>query len=125
VAEVLLPNSITRQQKVDWSISSPGNEWVYLYCASCGDDGGRVRKADIPNVEEFAFRLCDPCAEKYGKIDGTFFVPDEVFFAKVKEASIERMGRELVQDEVFKLLDDPNSFLSKLVKDRGTFLASE
>jgi hypothetical protein len=122
---VALPNSLPREPKTNPTLSGRGLEWLYIYCASCGKDGGSVLKCDVPNREEFAFYLCDPCAEKYGKIDGTHFVPDEMFFAKVREASIERHGRELLESEVHKLLDDPNSFISKLVKDRNTFLASE
>ena len=123
--KVLLPNSIPRSAKVDNSISSPGREWLFLYCASCGADGGRVLKTDVPNREEFAFYLCDPCAAKHGRIDGTYMVPDEVFFEKVREASIERRGHELAPREMLIELDDPNGFLTKLLKDRNTFLASE
>lgn len=121
----ILPNSLTKNPKVDASISGNGMEWLYLFCASCGADGGRVLKTDIPNREEFAFYLCDPCATKYGKIDGTYMVPDEVFFSRVKEAMLERCGRELKPTEVLVVLDDPNSFLSKLAKDRNTVLSSE
>ncbi len=122
---VLLPNSIPRSAKVDWSISDPGREWLFLFCASCGADGGRVLRTDIPNREEFAFYLCNSCAEKHGTIDGAYFVPDEVFFQKVREAQIEKEGRELTVNEITEALQNSDHYLAKLVHDRGTFLASE
>jgi hypothetical protein len=121
----VLPNSLTKDNKVDWSMSIPGREWMYLYCASCGGDMGRVLKAEIPNVEEYAGALCDPCAEKYGNIPGAWAIPDALFWQKVKEAQIEHHHRELTAKEVLKELDDPNSYHNKLVRDRNTFLASE
>ena len=121
----ILPNSLTRDPKVDASMSAPGREWFFLFCASCGADGGRVLKTDVPNREEFAFYLCEPCAQKYGAINGLWVEPDAVFFQKVKEAQLEREGRELTAQEVVQILDDPNSYLNKLARDRNTFLASE
>jgi hypothetical protein len=121
----VLPNSLPREKKVDLSMSRPGLEWLFIYCASCGADGGRVLKTDVPNREEFAFYLCDTCAPKYGAIAGTWAEPDALFWQKVKEAQLEREGRELTAVEVLKELDDPNSYLNKLVRDRNTVLASE
>ncbi len=121
----VLPNSLTKDKKVDWSMSVPGREWMFLYCASCGTDMGRVLKADIPNVDEYAGALCDPCAEKYGGLPGTWATPDAMFWEKVREAQLERQQRELTAGEVLKELDDPSSYLHKLIKDRNTFLASE
>lgn len=123
----MLPSSLTRSPKVDPTMSAFGREWLYLYCASCGKDGGRVLKTDVPNKEEFAFYLCDPCGAKYGNIQGTYAVPDEVFFEKVKQAALERklQPQDLTEQTIVILLDDPESWLSKLAKDRNTFLASE
>lgn len=125
--QTTLPNSIPRAQKVDYNLSSNGMEWLFLYCSSCGVDGGRVLKTDVPKIDgrEFAFYLCDPCAVKYGAIDGTAFVPDELFFQKVVEAQMEREGRILEIEEVAVALDNPDHYLSKLVKNGNTFLASE
>jgi len=120
-----LPNSLPREKKVDSSMSVPGREWLFLYCASCGADGGRVMKTDVPNREEFAFYLCNDCALKYGNIAGAWSEPDAVFWQKVKEAQLERHRRELTAQEVVKELEDPNSYLNKLVRDRNTFLASQ
>lgn len=122
---LMLPNSLTTTPKVDWNLSGPHGKWLYLFCASCGADGGRVLETDVPNREEFAFYLCDPCAAKYGAIDGSYMVPDEVFFQKVKEAQLERFGRELTVPELLKEMEDPNSLLLRVAKDRNTFLASE
>ena len=82
-------------------------------------------KTDVPNREEFAFYLCQPCADKYGSVAGTWAEPDALFWQKVKEAQWEREGRELTPREILEKLDDPHSYLNKLVGDRNTFLASE
>jgi hypothetical protein len=119
-----LPNCLTREKKVDFNLSRNGVTWLYLFCASCGADGGRVMETDIPNAEEFAFYLCDGCAEKYGALAGMTMVPDDVFFQKVQEAQMEREGRLLQPFEIVKALQDDSHYLSKLAKDRNTFLAS-
>lgn len=114
----LLPNSIPRNPKVDWSISRADSRWFYIFCANCGADGGRVMEANIPNCEEFAFYLCNSCAEKYGDIPNSVMVPDEVFFKKVAEAQLESYGRTLTAEEVAIELQDGSSILSKLAKEK-------
>ena len=121
----VLPNSLTKQPKVDATMSVNGMEWLFLYCASCGKDGGRVLKTDVPNREEFAFYLCEACNNKYGELAGTTAIPDELFFAKVREAQLEREGRELRTHEIVEALQDSGHYLSQLIRDRNTFLASE
>jgi len=121
----VLPNSIPKSRKVDASLSRNGLEWLFIYCASCGCDMGRVLKTDVPNREEFAFALCDPCAQKYGAINGVWAEPDAIFWQKVREAQLERHHRELTSAEVVRELDDPSSYLHQLARDRNTFLASE
>lgn len=121
----VLPSSIPRSQKVDHNLSQPGAEWLYAYCASCGCDGGRFLKADIPNREEFGFYLCNDCAAKYGNLPGTVMVPDQVFYDLVKQAQIEREGRLLEPYEMIEALKNSDHYLSKLANDRNTFLASE
>ena len=103
-----LPNSLPRTIKTDWSMSKLGREWLYLYCASCGKDGGRVLRTDIPNVDEWAFYLCDDCAEKYGRFPDSVMVPDDVFWAKVAEAKANRESRESIE----KLFRDRIDFKS-------------
>ncbi len=120
-----LPNSLPKDKKVDLNLSCNGQEWLYIYCASCGVDGGRVLKTDVPNREEFAFYLCEPCAQKYGNIAGMWAEPDALFWQKVKEAQLEHHHRELTATEILKELDDPHSYLNQLVRDRNTFLASD
>jgi hypothetical protein len=125
MSTVTLPNSLTRNPKIDLKMSGRGGNWFYLYCASCGKDGGRVRESEIPNREEFAFYLCNDCAEKYGPIANTMMIPDALFFQKIREAQLEKEGRELEAFEIVEALKDPAHYLSKLANDRNTFLASE
>lgn len=113
----LLPNCLLKNRRSDLVLSGTG-EWFYLFCANCGKDGGRVRSTEIPLEQQFAFYLCDPCAEKYGAIAGMLMVPDEAFWAKVKEAQIEKYGRELEPWEVVEELKDENSMMSKLARER-------
>lgn len=89
--------------------------WLKIFCANCGADGGSV----LENDYDFAFYLCDPCAEKYGNIDGTYMEPDSVFWEKVRNAQIEKYGRELEPLEVVDKLQDGNSVIAKLVRDYG------
>jgi len=72
-----LPNCLPVRRKIDLSISSHGLNWFYLFCANCGADGGRVLETELGN--EFAFYLCNSCAEKHGEIAGTYLVPDDAF----------------------------------------------
>lgn len=109
----ILPNSIPREKKIDNSISRPGNQWIYIYCANCGKDGGRV----LENDHDFAFYLCDPCAENYGDIPGTMMVPDELFWQKVANAQIEKYDRLLTPLELAIELQDETSLMSKLKKE--------
>jgi hypothetical protein len=59
--------------------------WVPIYCANCGKDGGFVPEENC----NFAFWLCDPCYEKHGTIAGTMATPDDVFWAQVAQDSKE------------------------------------
>ena len=113
----ILPNSLTSTPKVDYNLSRNGQTWLFLFCANCGADGGRVLETDVPNAEQFAFYLCNPCAEKHGNIPGTMMVPDEVIFAKVREAQFEEYGRLLTGEEIAIELQDDSSLMSKLKKE--------
>lgn len=115
----LLPNCIPTTRKVDFNLSRNGTTWLYLYCANCGADGGRVMETDIPHVEDFAFYLCVPCGEKYGEVPNHTMVPDEVFWKKLSEAQIEKYGRELTYVEQITELSSGDSMLSKLARDRS------
>ncbi len=113
----LLPNSLTKTPKIDFNLSRNGQTWLYLFCANCGADGGRVLETDVPNAEQFAFYLCNPCAETHGDIPGTMMVPDEIFFEKVRNAQLERYGRLLTGIEIAIELQDDSSIFSKLKKE--------
>lgn len=112
----ILPNCTTREEKVDWSISNPGWEWVFLYCGSCGADGGRVLKTYLPR--EFAYYICEDCLTKYGTVLGTYVEPDEVFRQKVVNAMEEEYGRHLTELEILDELGNPSSVISKLEKEK-------
>lgn len=114
----ILPNSIPRNPKIDWNLSRSGAHWFFIFCASCGADGGRVLESNIPNREEFAFYLCDSCAEKHGEVPGTMMVPDEVFFQKATEMQFEKYGRVLTAEEIAIELQDGSSFISKFTKEK-------
>lgn len=114
----LLPNCIPRNPKIDWNISRADARWFYIFCANCGADGGRVMEQNIPNREDFAFYLCNSCAEKHGEIPNTMMVPDEVFFQKATEVQFEKYGRILTAEEVAIELQNGSSFMSKIAKEK-------
>jgi hypothetical protein len=112
----ILPNCLTKTPKIDHSMSGRGGNWFYLFCANCGADGGRVQ--DTYLSQQFAFYLCNDCAETYGAIAGTYMVPDEVFWQKVNSAQLEEFGRELSATEIVEALQDASHILSKLAKEK-------
>lgn len=93
--------------------------WVQIFCANCGADGGRVPEENMT----FAFYLCTPCAEKWSPLAGTMIEPDAVFWQKVKDAQIEKYGRELTAPEVAEQLKDGDSILSKLARERKDLIS--
>ncbi len=112
----LLPNCLLRTPSVDFSRSTPsGGTWFYLFCASCGADGGRVMDTFLP--AQYAFYLCDSCAETYGEVAGCTATPDDVFRTKVQQAMIEQYGHLLTEFEVLKELEDSSSIVSKLEQE--------
>jgi hypothetical protein len=112
---LILPDSRPKVQK---NVVRLGNlDWVPIYCANCGCDGGLV-PAEHCN---FAFYLCVPCADKWEPLAGTFMVPDEVFWQKVHDEQMEKYGRILSPDELVEVLKDPENSLTKLCKDRQDF----
>lgn len=112
MSDDVLPDSRARTTR--GIVFRNGEPWIPIFCANCGADGGHVPEAS----KTFAFYICVPCGEKWAPLAGTMLVPDEVFWAKVKEEQIERYGRELTGDEVAEALKDPQHVLSKLAKDR-------
>lgn len=111
VGTVLLPDCRLKTETITqrhWNLN-----WQPIFCANCGKSGGWV-----PEETTFIFYLCDPCAVKHGNIDGTYMVPDEVFFQEVKNAQLEEFGRELSVPELTEALKDEESVLSKIGRSR-------
>ena len=103
-----MPKSVTRLS---------GLNWVPIFCANWGTDGGFVPEEHC----NFAFYLCDPCALKWSPLVDTMMIPDEVFWNKAREAQLEKYGRELSAPELVEVLKDDTHSLTKLCKDRKTF----
>jgi hypothetical protein len=111
-AKNVLPNSLPRETR--GVVFKQGVAWKPIYCANCGGDGGLVPEAGC----DFAFYLCQGCAEKQGPITGYWMMPDEVYWEKVKQAQLEEYGRELFPEEIVEALKDENSIIAKLAKDK-------
>jgi hypothetical protein len=114
MAEVVLPNCLTKIPRTDRNFC-PGGNWFYLYCANCGADGGRVMDTFLP--AQYAFYLCNECAEKHGEVAGCTATPDDVFRTKVQQAMIEKYGHLLTEFEVLRELEDSHSIISKLERE--------
>lgn len=121
----VLPNSLLGTPK--GAVFSEGLEYVPVFCANCGCASGyAVTKETIKH----AFYLCEArdgqsdCASKWQHLAGQLAVPDEVFFERVKQAQLEREGRELTALECLQALENPDHYLSKLAKDRPLFTAA-
>jgi hypothetical protein len=116
---VLLPDSRPRvQRNVQWRVNNNiGMNWVPIYCANCGAPGGLVPEQGC----NFCFYLCDPCAIKLPPIDGTYMIPDHVFWENVKQEQLARYGRELTPEEMAEVLKDGENPLTKLCRDRKDF----
>lgn len=92
-----------------------GINWVPMFCANCGKEGGLVPE-DAINCS-FSHYECMDCAAKLGNLDGFFKVPDEVVGMKVREAQLEHEGRELTREEVAVALSSDTHYLSKIKQD--------
>jgi hypothetical protein len=109
----ILPDSRLKSPKSPYA--HIGLNWVQIYCANCGKEGGFVPEENC----NFAFYICDPCAEKLGPLTGCYMEPDAVFWKKVNDAMIEKYGRVLEVPEIIEALKDENHMLSKLARERG------
>ena len=108
----LLPDCRTGQHRI---ISrGVAGIWEPVFCANCGADGGMVPQANMT----FLFYLCNTCAETHGAIAGTMQMPDEVFFAKLAEAQLERYGRYLAPEEWEQIGEDPSHPLWTLLREQ-------
>ena len=111
---VLLPDSRCRVERN--VVSHLGRNWAPGYCANCGKPGGFFDTAS-----NFAFYLCNPCSEMLPPIEGTYSVPDAVFWAQAQQEQLEQYGRELNPIELVEVLKDDSNSLTKLCKDRQDF----
>lgn len=112
-----LPNSIAvrNSKTVVWA---NGMKWIPIFCANCGCDGGQVLEVDYERTKNHAFHLCMTCAERWTTLADTAITPDEVFWQKVHDESVEAFGRDLTVQETAEALKDGNHVLAKLAKDR-------
>lgn len=97
-------------------VQGPGGMWVPVFCANCGADGGLCPAENM----NFLFYLCNKCAEgPAGKLAGVMFMPDEIFWARLKEEQMASHGRLLSELELAAVVEsDPSSPLAKLIKAR-------
>ena len=108
-----LPTSLLKTPKN--SQRHRGLNWVELYCANCHKGSGTF----VPEKYcDFAFYLCEPCAETLGPIMGTYAEPDVLFWQRVNAAQMEEFGRILTADEQVEALKDENHILAKLARER-------
>lgn len=93
---------------------------VQVYCMNCGKPGGWSPEYMLDRGGGYVGWICQfPCAEKWSAVLGDLLVPDEVFAQRAAEAQLEQYGRILTPDEQVRVLDDPNSLLAKLARERG------
>jgi hypothetical protein len=113
----ILPNCIAlrNEKSVVWG---NGIKWLPTFCANCGKEGGMVMQTDWDRVKNFAFYLCDKCAEKWSPLADHTLCPDEVFWRKLHEAQLEAFGRDLTEQEIVEALNDDEHIIAKLAKDR-------
>lgn len=109
----ILPDSRTQRMPSGVNRGVLGT-WLPVFCANCGAEGGLVPDANMT----FCFYLCNTCAETYGQIAGMMLMPDEVFFAKVAEAQLERYGRYLTPDECAQVAEDTSHPLWTVLRDQ-------
>lgn len=112
-APVMLPSSRSTQIE---TIYRAGVPYERVFCASCSKAGPLV--VSPPEERRFVFYLHPDCADKYGKIDGLYLVPDEEYEKAMQAEIIEKHGRPLADHELVEVLNDPHSTLAKLAKER-------
>lgn len=89
--------------------------WASVFCANCGADGGHCPEENMT----FLFYLCNKCAETYGEIAGTMYMPDEVFFQRLAIEQLELYGHYLTPSEWAVVSETPSHPLWKLIKERA------
>ncbi len=73
-----------------------GVEWVPIFCANCGREGGRVPAVNIT----WAFWLCQKCFETYGTVAGLLAVKDEVVWEQVRQDQLGRAAEAIRRGDV-------------------------
>jgi hypothetical protein len=111
---LVLPDSRLTTDPKKGAFFHLGLWWTKIYCANCGADCGGVPEENC----DFAFWLCNNCAERHGAIADTYMMPDEVYWAKVSEFQLEKYGRHLTPQELEQALDDPTHPLHRLARER-------
>jgi hypothetical protein len=106
----LLPDS--RAKNTKGRIFASSGVWVPVFCANCGVDGGSCPEENMT----FICWICAKCAETYGKIAGTMWMPDQVFFEKVKQEQMASYGRYLEEQELAAIVEADASPLATLIK---------
>lgn len=86
--------------------------WKLVFCASCGKENGIT-----PESTTFIFWLCAPCFKKYGDKTMFLFMPDEVFWQKIKHEQLEKYGRLLTIEELNAVVAADASPLATLIKE--------
>lgn len=112
----ILPDCRAQQSKGVISRGITGY-WTPIFCANCGADGGFVPEEN----KDFAFYLCNPCAENWSPLVDTYMIPDGVFWEKVIHAQLEKYQRLLSAEEIKTLLENERSTLSLLAKDKPRY----
>lgn len=94
-----------------------GQSWIRMYCQNCGANCGYIPERN----DCFSWSLCDSCEEKHGAAAALAADPDALWFERVRHEQIELYGRELSLYELVTQLDNPDSKLSKLARDKPRF----
>lgn len=91
---------------------------VPVHCMNCGKQHGYCNEAATQPGGGYVGYLCDLCAEKWSPVVGLSLIPDEVHWARAREAQQEDYGRALSAAEQVVELGDVNSALSRFVRGR-------
>ena len=94
-------------------VLGPSGNMVPIFCANCGRSRGLVREDQV--ACNFAFALCEPCADKYGDDAHFWREPDSVFWERVRAE--QARGRLTTRLDFQRALCDPGSGLSKIKRD--------
>lgn len=106
----ILPDSRARETK--GRVFTPMGAFVPIFCANCGVPGGHCPEENMT----FICWICNKCAETYGAIAGTMFMPDEVFWERLKQEQLAAHGRYLTPLELAKVVEEDSSPLATLIK---------